>query len=162
LMPYDATLLLKGEYDVVQGYSVDEAVELEMTGHSLNLIFLHDHGYAAYGQVYFTSEDFLKRDPATVRKFMEVSRRGWQNAAASPDEAAEIVVRHFLKGADVTHQRASLKAIIPLLTREGGPESYGRMSRETWQAAVAAYNALPSAPRKLSVEEFVVFNLQAP
>lgn len=159
LMPHDATLLLNGEYDFAQGYAVDEAVDLELRGHSLDLLYFHDHGYAAYGQVYFASEAFLARDPATVRRFLEVSHRGWRAAAADPDGTARLVVERHLPAADLEHQRRALRRIIPLLTREGGPRSHGRMRRDTWRRAVEAYNALPGIPRPLTVEELVVFSL---
>lgn len=159
LMPHDMTLLLNGEYEVAQGYAVDEAVELELKGHPLNLIYFHDHGYAAYGQVYFTSEAFLARDPGTVRRFLEVSHRGWKAAAANPTEAARLVVDRHLPGADFEHQLRALQRIIPLLTRESGPRSHGKMKRDTWTRAVEAYNALPGIPRQISVDELVEFSV---
>lgn len=159
LMPHDMTLLVNGEYDFAQGYAVDEAVELELKGHPLNLIYFHDHGYAAYGQVYFTSEAFLARDPATVRRFLEVSQRGWRAAAADPAGSARLVVERHLPGADLEHQRRALERIVPLLTRESGPGSYGKMKPVTWRRAVEAYNALPGIPRPVTVEELVTFSV---
>jgi ABC-type nitrate/sulfonate/bicarbonate transport system substrate-binding protein len=159
IMPYDTTPLLEGKFDVVQGYAVDEAVELELAGHQVDLMYFHDHGYAAYGQAYFTSEAFLRDRPDLVRRFLEVSNRGWKAAAKERDAVVELVVTKTLPGTDRQHQRRALDTLVPLLTREGGRNSHGRMRRATWEKAVADYNHLPVAPRPLTVDELVVFDL---
>ena len=64
-----------------------------------------------------------------------------------------------LPGTDRQHQRRALDTLVPLLTREGGRNSHGRMRRATWEKAVADYNHLPVAPRPLTVDELVVFDL---
>jgi NitT/TauT family transport system substrate-binding protein len=159
IMPYDTTPLVEGKFDVVQGYSVDEAVELDLAGHRLDLMFFHDHGYAAYGQAWFTGETFLREHPEVVRKFVEVSNRGWKAAARERDAAVELIVTRTLPGSDRVHQRRTLDAIVPLLTREGGRNSHGRMLRTTWARAVEEFNTLPDSPRKLTVDELVFFDL---
>jgi NitT/TauT family transport system substrate-binding protein len=158
ILPHDTTPLTEGRLDAVQGYAVDEAVELSLEGHALHLMFFHDHGYAAYAQAYFVSEQTLATRPETVRKFLAASRRGWIAATGERDAAVEYIATRTLPGSDRRHQRKALDAIVPLLTREGGPGSHGKMRKETWQAAVAAHNALPGAARKVSVGELVVFD----
>ena len=36
-----------------------KAPVIDLAGHRLDLMFFHDHGYAAYGQAWFTGETFL-------------------------------------------------------------------------------------------------------
>jgi len=156
---YDLTPLLNGRYAAVQGYSIDEGVALRQAGHDIEILHLHDHGYAAYGQVYFTSEAFLKADAPLLRRFLEVSRRGW---AEAPGEAEAIAgrVAATVPGTDRRHQRGTIEALVPMLTREGGPGSLGRMKRETWAQAVAEFNGLPTTRRPLTVADIAVFDLQ--
>ena len=156
---YDLTPLLNGRYAAVQGYSIDEGVALRQAGHDLDVLHLHDHGYAAYGQVYFTSEAFLKSDTPLLRRFLDVSRRGWAAAILEPDIIAGMVVA-TVPGTDRAHQRGTVEALIPMLTREGGPGSMGRMRRKTWEQAVADFNALPTTTRRLKVADIATFDLQ--
>jgi len=159
IVGYDLTPLLDGRYAAVQGYSIDEGVSLRQAGHDIDILHLHDHGYAAYGQVYFTSEAFLRSDPALLRRFLEVSRRGWVAASAEPGAVADLVVAG-LPGVDREHQRGTAEALVPMLTREGGPGSIGRMSRTTWKRAVDDFNRLPTTTRRLKVDEVATFRLQ--
>ncbi|MFM8879746.1 MAG: ABC transporter substrate-binding protein [Verrucomicrobiota bacterium] len=156
---YDLTPLLDGRYAAVQGYSIDEGVALRQAGHDIEILHLHDHGYAAYGQVYITSEAFLKSEAPLLRRFLEISRRGWAAAIREPDTIAGMVVS-TVPGTDRAHQRGTVEALIPMLTREGGPGSIGRMRRKTWERAVADFNALPSTPRRLRVSDIATFDLQ--
>jgi hypothetical protein len=63
-------------------------------------------------------------------------------------------------GTDERHQRGTVEALVPMLTREGGPASLGRMRRETWAQAVADFNGLPTTTRRLKVSDIATFDLQ--
>ena len=156
---YDMTPLLSGRYAAVQGYSIDEGVALRQAGHDIEILHLHDHGYAAYGQVYITGEAFLKSDAPLLRRFLEVSRRGWAEAIREPDTIAGMVVA-TVPGTERAHQRGTVEALIPMLTREGGAGSIGRMRRKTWQRAVDDFNALPTTRHRLKVSDIATFDLQ--
>ena len=156
---HDLTPLLSGRYAAVQGYSIDEGVALKQAGHDIQILYLHDEGYAAYGQVYFTSEAFLKSDSPLLRRFLEVSRRGWEAAILEPDTIARMVVA-TVPGTDERHQRGTVEALVPMLTREGGAGSMGRMRRETWAQAVADFNKLPTTATRLKVSDIATFDLQ--
>lgn len=159
LVGHTVTPLLDGRYAAVQGYSIDEGVSLRQAGHDISILHFHDHGYAAYGQVYFTSEEFLRTDAPLLRRFLEVSRRGWLAAVAEPDVVAGLVV-DSVPGVDRAHQRGTIEALAPMLTREGGPGSVGRMRRSTWKDAVAEFNRLPTTTRRLKVSDVATFSLQ--
>ena len=124
--------LIDGSCEAIQGYLIDEAVELETKGIPIQTIPYYEHGYPSYSQVYFTTETMLKEHRRELRKFMEVSRRGWQAALLSPDEAAQLVVNHFAPTLDPVYQRRSLMSIARLATLETGFEGIGQMSPKTW------------------------------
>jgi NitT/TauT family transport system substrate-binding protein len=159
LVGHDLTPLLSGRYAAVQGYSIDEGVALKQAGHDIQILYLHDEGYAADGQVYFTSEAFLKSDSPLLRRFLEVSRRGWEAAILEPDTIARMVAA-TVPGTDERHQRGTVEALVPMLTREGGAGSMGRMRRETWAHAVADFNKLPTTASRLKVSDIATFDLQ--
>lgn len=124
--------LLDGSCDAVQGYLIDEAIELETKGVAIQTIPYYEHGYHSYSQVYFTSETMLRDHRRELRKFLEVSRRGWQAALLAPEEAANVVVHSYAPSLDVVYQRRSLASLARLATIESGFEGMGWMSPETW------------------------------
>jgi ABC-type nitrate/sulfonate/bicarbonate transport system substrate-binding protein len=130
---YDLAELKSGAVDAAQGYLIDEFVSLQVAGIAARALPLADHGYHAYSQVFFVSEDFLRRDPVSIRKFLEVSFRGWRAALADPAGTAKMVIAKYEPGTDLAYQVASLRAVGELLTRES-PE-IGQMSLPSWEAS---------------------------
>ena len=148
----DLEELKSGTVDVAQGYTIDEFVSLQIAGTPARAMRMADHGYHAYSQVFFTSEEFLRRDPATVRKFLEVSFRGWRAALADPEGTASMVVAKYQPGTDRKYQASSLKAIGELLTRES--PQIGQMSMASWEASAEMFRrfhfiATPAAANDL-------------
>jgi len=154
---HDLSPLLTGECDAVQGYLIDEAVALETRGEPVNIIPFHRHGYAAYSQVYFTSETFLRNHAGSVERFLAVANRGWRAAADDIPGAARLMVNRFVPLLDLPYQERSLARVIELMRLETGPGGEGRMKRDTWDRAVAAFNAASANP--IRTDELVEFGI---
>ena len=54
-----------------------------------------DYGLNAYGSGFATSDALIQKKPDTVRKFLRASYRGFQEAFANPEAAADILVKMF-------------------------------------------------------------------
>jgi NitT/TauT family transport system substrate-binding protein len=54
-----------------------------------------DFGLNAYGSGFATSDAMIQKKPETVRKFLRASYRGFQEAFANPEAAADILVKMF-------------------------------------------------------------------
>ena len=143
----DLTPLLNGECDAVQGYTIDEAVKLELAGKAINVLRFDDHGYQAFSQAYFASEEFLRRDRRTVELFLAVSGQGWRAAALAPEAAADLVVKRYAPGLDRAYQRASLLRVLQLALEADAsqpevgfvppqPIAWGDIGRRTFRAGI--------------------------
>ncbi|MBV8274988.1 MAG: ABC transporter substrate-binding protein [Verrucomicrobia bacterium] len=139
-VPYNLDPLLEGKVDAMQGYSVDEAVDLTLRGHQVHLIPMSENGYVAYAEVLFTTEKFLKSDPSTIATFLRLTNRGWEQAISDPGQTARMIVTQYLSGADPAYQEASLRAIEPLLNYETHDSRLGWMKPETWAASERMFN----------------------
>ncbi len=152
--------LISGQVDVLMGYVIDEAVALQTAGHTLNILRGHEHGYVAYSQVYFTSEQLLARDPALIARFLHASHRGWAETARDPEAAVRLVTGKYLPGIDVEYQRRSLAEILKLAQLEAGPGSYGTMNRRTWKKMVKVFNQSGILQRPVTAAEMTDFRFQ--
>ena len=56
----------------------------------VSMFMLADHGLEIYSLGIGVTEDYLQKNPETVRGFVRASFRGWQDALRNPEEAAEI------------------------------------------------------------------------
>lgn len=154
--------LIDGTCDAIQGYLIDEAVELEVLGHALNIIPYYDYGYPAYSQVYYTSEETLKANGKALQSFLQVSRAGWQTALLEPSESVRLVIEKYNPKLNVEYQMRSLQRIARLSTLETGFGRLGTMDRKTWTRMVDCFHDLDPTTRRIPVEEIADFSLVNP
>ena len=57
-------------------------------------MLLADHGLDIYANGIGVKDDFLQKNPDVVRRFVRASLRGWKDALARPEEAAQIQVKY--------------------------------------------------------------------
>ncbi len=137
---YDIAILLRGEVDAMQGYEIDEFVKLRMAvGDEAGMFAARDFGYAAYSQVFFTSEGRLASDGAAIRAFLDASRRGWEHALAHPGETVDLVLARR-PDLDREYQLRSLEAIAGLVRSPDGAVM-APMRREVWETSLRNFLA---------------------
>ena len=154
---YGLDPLLNGECEIMQGYLVDEVVACEQRGIEINIIPMSDHGYTAYGQVYFCNEKFLAAKPDLVRRFLQASNRGWAEAVRDPQGTAKMIVEKYLPQEDVAYQEASLRRLIPALTAEDS--RLGWMKAATWEEASRMFGKYRIVDRYVSPGELVTYEV---
>ena len=120
--------LLNGTCAAIQGYLIDEAIELELQGHPIHTIPYYQHGYVAYSQVYFASESMIRQNAEALRVFLEVSRAGWQAAFLDPEGTCSMIREKYNTQLDSQYQLRSLQRIAQLSTVETGFSGLGAMS----------------------------------
>lgn len=57
-------------------------------------LFAGDLGLEIYANSIGVNEDYLKKNPEVVKKFVRAALRGWKDALANPEEAAQIQVQY--------------------------------------------------------------------
>ena len=154
---YELAELKSGAVDAAQGYSIDEWVSLRTAGIAARIIRMADHGYHAYSQVFFVSEEFLRRDPASIQRFLEVSFRGWREAFSDPEAAARLVVEKYQPGADLKYQTESLREIARLATRES--PQIGQMSMSSWEASAEMFRRFQFVDHPAAASDLVDLSL---
>ena len=151
--------LVDGQVDVLMGYVIDEAVELETTGHPINILPAYKLGYVAYSQVYYTSEAFLKDDPATLTRFLDASNRGWKDALSDIPGAARLVLEKYLPGENLDYQVRSLEKIKTISQLQFGADHPGCMSGASWSKIVESFNETHPDARPVTLQEMTDFSI---
>lgn len=123
-MTYNELGLVKNSYDGGYGY-----------GDSVKYIDMNDEGVAMLEDNLFTTREFAKKNPNTVKAFIYASLKGWEYACANPEEAAEIVYNH---GSSVSsdHQLYMAKEVKKLVetdTNGNTVKKYGKMDEDAMQ-----------------------------
>lgn len=123
-MTYNELGLVKNDYD--GGYSY---------GDSVKIIDMNDEGVAMMEDNIFCSKDFAKENPETVKAFLYASLKGWEDAVANPEEAAQIV---YDAGSSVSpeHQKymaAEVAKLVSTDTKGNAVSDTGNMDDEAMQ-----------------------------
>lgn len=92
---YDVVTALNTEIDCVWIYYAWDGVKLELDGYETNYIDFGkiDPVFDYYTPIFISGTEFLKKEPATARRFLKALRRGYEYAIAHPEEAAEILCK---------------------------------------------------------------------
>ena len=96
-MTYNELGLVKNDYE--GGYEY---------GDEVGIIDMNDEGVAMLEDNIFCSRKFAEKNPNTVKAFLYASLKGWEYAAANPEEAAKIC---FEAGSSVSQDHQSYMAV---------------------------------------------------
>jgi ABC-type nitrate/sulfonate/bicarbonate transport system substrate-binding protein len=158
-VPYTLDPLISGEVDAMQGYIVDEAVQMERAHHPVNVIPMSENGYVSYAEVLFTSARFLKDKPDVLVKFLRATNRGWREAVSHPAETAKLIVAKYLPEATVADQEESILKITPLLNYETRDDRLGFMKKSTWDRTIEMFNHYQLVGRAVSADNLVTYSI---
>lgn len=117
-------------------------------------LFAGDLGLEIYANSIGVHEDFLKKDPEAVKKFVRAALRGWKYTFEHPDEAAQVELQ-YVKALDpqiIVEEIEILRrvAITPDVQKNG----YGSMTLERMKNTVDFINKNIDVPGdKLTVEQ---------
>lgn len=123
-MTYNELGLVKNSYDGAYGY-----------GAEVGTVDMNDQGVAMLEDNLFTTSEFAKSNPNTVKAFVYATLKGWEDACADPQAAAEVVYKY---GSSVSSEHqlymaSEVKKLVETDT-DGKPVSnYGFMDEEAMQ-----------------------------
>ena len=123
-MTYNELGLVKNSYE--GGYSY---------GDTVGTIDMNEEGVAMLEDNIFCTKTFAKENPITVKAFLYASLKGWADACADPDAAADIVYKY---GSSVSpdHQKymaTEVKKLMETDTNGNTVTDYGHMDEDAMQ-----------------------------
>jgi signal transduction histidine kinase/CheY-like chemotaxis protein len=89
--------LLEGKVDVVSGYSSNEPTRLENAGIDYRLLSPGMAGIDFYGDILYTTKDYLTNHPDLVARFRKASLQGWTYALKHPQEIVDLIYERYSK-----------------------------------------------------------------
>jgi NitT/TauT family transport system substrate-binding protein len=124
-------LFMSGAVDATMVVSYNEYFQLLQAGFKLdeNSIYRYSkHGYNIQENGVYVKPEYFKTHRSQVRKFAKASRKGWEWAAAHPEEALEIVMKYVRASKAPTNrviQKLMLHEILRLqIDRESGRREF--------------------------------------
>ena len=116
----NVNLFVAGALDATLAMSYNEYYQLVQAGIKMtdkNVYRFCDHGYNVQEDGVYMTRDYYAKHKEQARRFARASKKGWEWAAAHPDETLDIVMQYVEKNHIATNrvmQRLMLKEILRL------------------------------------------------
>jgi ABC-type nitrate/sulfonate/bicarbonate transport system substrate-binding protein len=114
---YDPAPVANGEVDGQVVFSVNEPTQLELQGFDTNVMLFADFGYDILSDVFFATNETIKKEPEALAAFLKATRAGYQELIDDPDKAAELTVEDYGSGQgfDLDQQKLQARAMRELM-----------------------------------------------
>ena len=128
-----AEVLINGSVDACVGcYFSHESFLMENQGYPVNIMRMEEWGVPDfYELVMVTSEKMIEEKPEVVQRFIRAVVRGYQDAAADPEAAVDILLTGTDEEVDEDIERPGVQVLAPLW-QDG--VSVGWQTQERWVA----------------------------
>ena len=116
----NVNLFVAGALDATLAMSYNEYYQLVQAGIKMtdkNVYRFCDHGYNVQEDGVYMTREYYSKHKDQARRFAQASRKGWEWAAAHPQEALDIVMQYVDKNHIATNrvmQRLMLKEVLRL------------------------------------------------
>lgn len=129
--PLRETMLAKGDVDAITGFTFTSLLNLEARGVDPKDIIVLPYpqfGVKLYGNVIIASEDFLKKNPESVKAFLRAFTKGAREVIANPKAAVEVVKeRDGIINAALEERRLRLAIETSIATPDARAEGFGEI-----------------------------------
>lgn len=127
----NVNLFVAGAIDATLAMSYNEYYQLMQTGLPVNEKCVYrfcDHGYNVQEDGLYMTREYYDSHREEAKKFAQASRRGWEWAAAHPEEALDIVMKYVQGSHVITNrllQKLMLEEVLRLqVDRESGKREF--------------------------------------
>ena len=96
---YDPAPLVNGEVDGFIAYLTNEAISVEMEGLSTTNLPFADNGLPFVAETVTVTDELIASDPELIKDFLIAEIKGWTDALADPQAAADLAIETY--GADL-------------------------------------------------------------
>jgi len=103
----NVNLFVAGAIDATLAMSYNEYYQLVQTGLPVNEKCVYrfcDHGYNVQEDGVYMTREYYESHRAEAKKFAQASRRGWEWAAAHPEETLDIVMKYVQENHIITNR----------------------------------------------------------
>lgn len=116
-----------------QIYVTSEPYTMQQQGVDVDYFLNYDLGYKQYGNILFTTEDYLKKHPDIVKAYVEASVKGWNYYKDNSDEINK-VLKESNPDLKLEAMAYGAKAEEPLIFGgDAETNGVGFMSKDIWE-----------------------------
>jgi len=157
---WNVSIFTSGAVDAIMAHKYNEYFILMASGEEMNelgILQMKDIGMNIPEDGVYVTEEYYKKNPDTVRKFRNASKRGWLWAYEHRDEALDIVMKVCHENHIMTNevaQRWMLDAVLDNMRDKDGKLSL-ELSKESFDLVNSLFIENGVLKEKVPYEKFV-------
>ena len=157
----NVNLFISGALDATLAMSYNEYYQLVQAGIKItdkNVYRFSDHGYNVQEDGLYMTRKYYEGHKEQARRFAQASRKGWEWAAAHPEEALDIVMQHVEKNHIATNrtmQRLMLNEVLRLQVDRDSQKREFRLRPDMVRLASRLMVENQMLSREIKIEELV-------
>lgn len=145
--------LVDGKTDAVSVYLTNQPYWFKSKGIDVNLIDPVNYGVDFYGDLIFTSQEYVDQHPLRAKAFVEASIKGWRYALLNPEAAIDLIMTKYAARHGKEHLRYEAKHSDPLIKSRVVP--IGTIYKERFNQIAKVYKELGMAPVSGNIDGLV-------
>jgi len=149
----DVLDLARGRTDVFNAYLSNEPYVLETRGIPVSVIDPKDYGIDFYGDILFTSESLIEKNPSMVENFRQASLMGWRYALQHPEETIEIIKKKYRSKKSKSELRYEENIIRELMLSD--IVEIGHMNQRRFKSILKDLAALGTLKQNFPLQSFI-------
>jgi NitT/TauT family transport system substrate-binding protein len=123
------TMLVRGDVDAITGFSFTSLLNIEARGVTTEEVVVMpypNYGVKLYGNAIIVAEDFLKKNPESVKAFLRAFTKGMRDVVADPKASiATVKARDGIIDVALEERRLKLALDATVLTPDARAEGFG-------------------------------------
>ncbi len=144
----------RGQVDAMTAYSTLEPYLMHKQGTPFRVFSPRSSDIDFYGDLLFTTEDLLKRDPALAGAFRKASLKGWRYALDHQSEIIDLMIGSYAPGLDRGLLEFEAKQTALMIAAD--IIEIGFMSENRWRKIADGFAAAGLMPANFSLKGFLL------
>lgn len=157
---YSLDLLLNKEVDLISAYISNEPFVAKERGVDTTVFNPENYGFETYGNILFTSKEFLRKNRVAVTKMNEATKKGWNYAFSHINETIDIIYNKY--NSLNKSKNALLFEAQTLKKISGYGINFGEIDKEKIRGIAQIYNFLEEEKYPLKNLDDFVFEKKVP
>jgi ABC-type nitrate/sulfonate/bicarbonate transport system substrate-binding protein/signal transduction histidine kinase len=131
--------LINGDVDLLFAYASNEPYILKERGYDYTLFLPKDYGFDFYGNILFTSKNYIQNSPKIVKAFRDATKRGWEYAFAHIDESVDLIYNKYNKSLNKSKNALKYEANVLKELAYAEDKEWGDISEEKIENIINIY-----------------------
>ena len=155
-----ADMLIQGQVDAISAYATDEPYRLKQANFEYTVVSPSMSSIDFYGDLLFTSEQFIKANPELTANFRNASIKGWRYAMDHPDEIIDLIYNKYSKRHSIDYLKFEANQMKSLVMADVVEPGYSNPIR--WQSITDTYKKLKMLDASFTTEGLLYSDYSKP